>query len=195
VVTTPDMVTTQTIISTARRLSPELSVVARTSDPSFLPVFEELGVDSVVLPEFETSLEMTRKALLHFPIPVSEIENRTEALRQDLFAPFRDGGRGCRTLAQLRSAEHQFDLQWVLLPAGSPLSTRTLGDVEIRRRTGASVVGVIRDEKLVANPDADFRLAAGDLVAIIGTEEALRAFRSLSSPGSEEAPADAEPPG
>jgi CPA2 family monovalent cation:H+ antiporter-2 len=194
VVTTPDMVTTQSIISTARRQNPELSVVARTSDPSFLPVFAELGVNSVVLPEFETSLEMTRKSLLHFPIPVSEIQNRSESLRQDLFAPFLDVGRGYRTLIQLRSAEHQFDLQWVLLLAGSPISDRTIGSVEIRRRTGASVVGVIRDDKLVPNPDAGFRLAVGDLVAIIGTEEARVAFRSVCAPDSEKARGDAEPP-
>jgi len=190
VVTTPDVVTARTIITNAKRQNGELSVVARTSDPSFLPIFKEMGVNSVVLPEFEASLEMTRKSLLHFPIPVSEIQNRTESLRQDLFAPFFDEGQGYKTLVQLRSAEHQFDLQWVPLSAGSPLVTRSIGGVEIRKKAGASVVGVIRAEKLIANPDAAFRFQVNDLVAIIGTEEARKSFQAMAAPGSEAAATD-----
>ena len=190
VVTTPDVVTARTIITNAKRQNGELRVVARTSDPSFLPIFEEMGVNSVVLPEFEASLEMTRKSLLHFPIPVSEIQNRTESLRQDLFAPFFDEGQGYKTLVQLRSAEHQFDLQWVPLSAGSPLVTRSIGGVEIRKKAGASVVGVIRDEKLIANPDAAFRFQVNDLVAIIGTEEERKSFQAMAAPGSEAAATD-----
>ena len=190
VVTTPDVVTARTIITNAKRQNGELSVVARTSDPSFLPIFKEMGVNSVVLPEFEASLEMTRKSLLHFPIPVTEIQNRTESLRQGLFAPFFDQGQGYKTLVQLRSAEHQFDLQWVPLSAGSPLATRSIGGVEIRKKAGASVVGVIRDEKLIANPDAAFRFQVNDLVAIIGTEEERKSFQAMAAPGSEAAVTD-----
>ena len=190
VVTTPDVVTARTIITNAKRQNGELRVVARTSDPSFLPIFEEMGVNSVVLPEFEASLEMTRKSLLHFPIPVTEIQNRTESLRQGLFAPFFDQGQGYKTLVQLRSAEHQFDLQWVPLSAGSPLATRSIGGVEIRKKAGASVVGVIRDEKLIANPDAAFRFQVNDLVAIIGTEEERKSFQAMAAPGSEAAVTD-----
>lgn len=185
VVTTPDAVTARSIISTAKRLNGDLNVVARTSDPSFLPVFKELGVNCMVLPEFEASLEMTRNALLHFPIPVTEIQQRTESLRQDLFAPFFDDGRGYKTLAQLRSAERQFDLQWVLLKEGSPQVTRSIGGVKIRKRTGASVVGIIRDDKLIANPDATFRFQVADLVSFIGTDEARRSFEALSAPDGE----------
>jgi CPA2 family monovalent cation:H+ antiporter-2 len=42
-------------------------------------------------------------------------------------------------------------------------------------------VGIVRDDALEANPDADFRLEAGDLVAIIGTEAARRAFQAMAS--------------
>ncbi len=190
VVTPPDVVTARTIIANAKRQNRELNVVARTSDSAFLPVFKELGVNGVVLPEFEASLEMTRKSLLHFPIPVTEIQQRTELLRQALFAPFFDDGQGYRTLAQLRSAEQHFDLQWVLLQEGSPLAARSIGGVEIRKTVGASVVGVIRDETLIANPDATFRFRVDDLVAVIGTEESRRSFQTMAAPDGDGAPAE-----
>ena len=179
VVTTPEMVTARAIIASAKRMNPELRVVARTSDPSFLPVFKEMGVDGVVLPEFEASLEMTRMALLGFRVPITEIQHRTEALRRELFAPFFEGGE-YETLLQLRSAEREFDLHWVRLTEDSRLAGRSLGEAEIRKRTGASVVGVIRNEKLFANPGPDFVFEAGDQVAIIGTQDARGSFRGMS---------------
>ncbi|MBN2195451.1 MAG: cation:proton antiporter [Polyangiaceae bacterium] len=180
VVTTPDLVTTRTVVTNARRQNGELNVIARASEPAFLPILKGIGVKSVVLPEVEASLEMTRKALLHFAVPVTEIQNRTESLRQDLFAPFFDEGHDYKTLMQLRSAEHQFDLRWVLLPEDSPLVKRSIGSAGIRRKAGASVVGVIRNEDLITNPDAEFAFEANDLVAIIGTEEACRAFQAMA---------------
>ncbi len=182
VVTTPDMVAARSIITGARRLNADLSVVARTSDPSFLPVFKQMGVSGVVIPEFEASLEMTRKSLLHFPIPVTEIQQRTESQRQGLFAPFFDDDQEYRTLAQLRSAEQQFDLQWILLQDDCPMVGRSIGEIGIRKQSGVSVVGVIRDGRLIANPDAQFRFEEDDLVAVIGTDETRTAFRAMVRP-------------
>jgi len=188
VVTTPDMVAARAAVVNAKRLNGGLAVVARTSDPGFLPVFRELGVSEVVLPEFEAGLEMTREALLHLRVPATEIQRQTEALRTELLAPVLNERSGYRTLAQLRAAEHHFDLQWVLLPADSPLAGRSIGEAGVRRASGAAVVGIIRAGSLTANPDADFRFEALDQVAIIGTEEARRRFAELASPSRSEAP-------
>ncbi|MBW2734032.1 MAG: cation:proton antiporter [Deltaproteobacteria bacterium] len=183
VVTTPDVVTTRAVIANGRRGNAALNVVARTSDASFLPIFKEMGVNSVVLPEFEASLEMTRESLLHFPIPLTEIQRHTESLREDLFAPFFSDGRGYKTLTQFRRAEQHFDLQWVPVLEGSPLVTQTIAEMGIRKKTGTSVVGVIRGEELVTNPNAEFRFQVHDLVAIIGTEQARLSFQALAAPG------------
>ncbi|MDJ0766839.1 MAG: cation:proton antiporter [Myxococcota bacterium] len=194
VITAPDVVTFQAVVKQARKFNAELSVVARTSDASFLATFKKLGVKSVVLPEFEAGLEMARKAMLHFPITTTEIQRQTEQLRQGFFEPFFDDGHGYKTLAQLRAAEQHFDLQWVRLLEGNPLVFQSIGEAKIRAKTGVSVVGIIRDEKLVTNPDAGFRFEAGDLVAIIGSDMARRSFCSISDQTTEKSsqPCDSE---
>ena len=62
-----------------------------------------------------------------------------------------------QTLAQFRSAEQQFDLEWVMVKANCQLVDRTIGEAEIRKKTGASVVGVLRDDQLEPNPGPQFR--------------------------------------
>ncbi len=180
VVTMPDIVTTKSVIENARKINKDLNIIARTSDTSFLPVLKKMGVESAVLPEFEASLEMARKSLLYFPVPVTEIQQLTDSLRHDLLAPFFDDGDEYKTLMQLRSAEQQFDLQWVHILEDSQLVLKTIGEAEIRKKTGTSVVGVIRNKKLYANPDPEFRFKDNDLVAIIGTDGSRLEFQSIA---------------
>jgi monovalent cation:H+ antiporter-2, CPA2 family len=181
-VTTPGIVEARSIVAHARRIRPGLHVVARTSDMEFLPVFKDLEVTEVVMPEFEAGLEMTRQALLHLRVPAPEIQRITGAIRQELFSPLFSSGEEYRNLAQFRSPEQAFDLEWVVLPPDSPLADRSIGEAGIRTATGTSVVGVIRDDRLSANPGADFRFRPGDRVAIIGTGPARQAFQRISGP-------------
>jgi CPA2 family monovalent cation:H+ antiporter-2 len=183
IVTTPDMVVARSIVVNATRQNSGLVVVARTSDPGFLPAFREMGVTDVVLPEFEASLEMTRRALLHLQIPAPEIQRHTGSLRKDLYGPLFNADDEHKMLTQLTTAEQQFDLQWVPLQKDSPLVARAIGEAEIRKISGASVVGVIRDGKLEPNPDVHFRFRPNDLIAIIGTSQARRAFHNMAVPG------------
>ena len=67
------------------------------------------------------------------------------------------------------------------IPEGSPAVGRSLKELGIRGRTGATVVALVRGRERIPFPDADARLAAGDLVALAGTHEAVEAARALLS--------------
>jgi CPA2 family monovalent cation:H+ antiporter-2 len=183
-ITTPGIIVSRTIVIHAQALNGRLDIVARASGMEFLETFKELNVAEVVLPEFEAGLEMTRKALLYLRVPVTEIQRYTEALRQEMGVTMLNSSGEYKTLTQLTTAENQFDLQWVRLQAGSPMIGRSIGEAQVRRRTGSSVVGVIRGDALTSNPDVDFRFRPNDLVAIIGTDPAREAFRRMA--GSDE---------
>lgn len=175
-ITMPGIVEGRAIVERVRRDHPDLPIVARASEMEFLATYRALGVTEVVLPEFEAGLEMLRQALIHLQMPVPEIERHTASLREQLLT---GDQRAARLLTQLRSAERQFDLQWMRIEAGSPLIDVSIGEAQIRTRTGASIVGVLRGETLEPNPAPDFRLRSGDLVAIMGTHAARAAFDGL----------------
>jgi CPA2 family monovalent cation:H+ antiporter-2 len=192
-VTTPGIVQARSIVVHARRLNAQLDIVARAADAEFLSTFNQLDVTEVVLPEFEASLEMTRQALVHLGMPAPEIQRLTETAREELFGPLFGSRIGYKLLAQLRSAEQQFELQWTLIESGSPAAGASIGEMRIREVSGASIVGVMRGDALEPNPGAGFRLQTGDLVAIIGTQEARAAFQELAWPEVEVVPDPAEP--
>jgi CPA2 family monovalent cation:H+ antiporter-2 len=178
VVTIPGMVESQAIVGHARKINSTLPMVARLSDPDFLDVFNELAVTDLVYPELEAGLEMTRQALLVLNVPVTEIHRQTESLRREYYSSRINQESSYQTLAQFRGAEQQFDLEWLALPADSSLLDRTIGESEIRKRTGASVVGVLRGGRLEPNPGPQYRFQEKDQVALIGSGKARDAFRT-----------------
>lgn len=183
IVTLPGLVPTRTTIMHARRVNPGIEIVARTSGPDTFAALQELGVAETVLPEFEAGIELTRQTLLHLGLPPTEVHRCTDTLRRELYAESPVTGDDYRILSQLRTAEQQFDLQWFTLAPASPLAGRSIGASEIRTRTGASIVGVVRNGHLTPNPAVDYVLQAADLVAIIGGEESRTTFAGLAGTG------------
>jgi CPA2 family monovalent cation:H+ antiporter-2 len=181
VITTPGIVALRTTVAQARRLNPHIDIVARASGPDSFDLLKDLGVSEVVLPEFEASLEMTRQALLRLEVPANEVHRYTDTVRQELYAHMFNNGTDYRILSQLRGAEQQFDLQWIRLAPESPVVHKSIGEIGIRKKTGASVVGVVREDKLIPNPDADFVLQPHDLIAVIGSDDHRKSFCLMAS--------------
>ncbi|CCH48450.1 cation:proton antiporter domain-containing protein [Pseudodesulfovibrio piezophilus] len=176
VVTVPDLVTTRCIVQSARKNNKNLEIIARSSNHDNFHEMKELGVSEAVLPELEASLEMARQSLLRLKVSPMEIQRHTDNVRQELYSVLCDSSDDYRELCQLRGVEQHFDLQWVKLSSDSPLANRSIGESNIRKKTGASVVGIVRDGDLKTNPDADYVLLPGDQIAIIGGDEERRAF-------------------
>jgi TrkA domain protein len=67
----------------------------------------------------------------------------------------------------------------VELVEGSTFVGRTLGDTQLRTRTGASVVALVRDDRVVASPEPAQDLRARDVLVVIGTSEGIAKARAL----------------
>jgi TrkA domain protein len=65
------------------------------------------------------------------------------------------------------------------VPAGSRYDGRTLGETKARRRTGASIVAVVRGDQVVASPAPAQALRAGDTLVVVGTEEGIAGVREI----------------
>ncbi len=178
-ITAPVISSARLIVYQARRLNPALRMVARAEGLEQMRWLRDHGVDEVVQPEFEAGLEITRQALLRLGIAPAQILRFTDAVRQELYAPLYQQGAAHQNLGQLQWAASQLELTWLPLPASSPGVHRSIAELAIRTRTGASVVGLLREGVLHPNPTADQQLQAGDLLGMLGTPEQLAALQTL----------------
>lgn len=178
-ITVPSLQVTQAIVQHVHQIRPDLHIVARAESVEEMKRLHELGVYEVVQPKFEAGLEITRQALLHLDIAAPDIQRFIDAVRQELYAPLYEVHPDYHTIAELHHAQRAMRLAWFSLPPHSPLIGQTLQDAHIRGRTGASVVAIMRGQELHPNPDATFRLAPGDRVAVLGNSAQLAAFEQL----------------
>jgi CPA2 family monovalent cation:H+ antiporter-2 len=176
-ITAPPIAQAQQIVLQVKRFHPGLDIVARAEGLEQMRVLYGLGVYMVILPELEAGLEIARQALLHLKMSIPVIQQYTDAIRRELYQPLVEGEEDARDFRLLKNARNLLELSWEHLTEETSLAGQSLRELEIRRRTGVSVVGVIRQGRFLPNPDADFRFAGGDLVAAMGNAEQLQAFR------------------
>jgi TrkA domain protein len=89
------------------------------------------------------------------------------------------GSRVTERLQDLRHEVEGLSIQWVTIASGTRMAGSTIADGEIRTRTGASVVAVIRGDQSIPGPGPDFRFDAGDVVLLMGSEPAVEAAERL----------------
>jgi CPA2 family monovalent cation:H+ antiporter-2 len=84
-VTVPMYTDVRAIVQAARRIRPQLSIMARADGPEAVDSLYALGIEDVTSPEFEAAIEMTREALVHLERPADEIQRVTTAMRRERY--------------------------------------------------------------------------------------------------------------
>lgn len=77
-------------------------------------------------------------------------------------------------------------IEWVEVPADSPIAGQTIGDAQVRQQTGATVAAIQRDDETLGSPTPDTVLTPGDILVVIGSRTEQKALQSLLETGSTE---------
>ena len=92
--------------------------------------------------------------------------------------------RETQTPAQLPGLLREADLETIQITADSPAVGKLIRELELRTRTGTSIVGIERSQgQCIINPGPDEELQSGDQVLLLGTRPQLDSARgALSKP-------------
>jgi len=86
-VTSPAASVVKRIVGAARQSNAALRVVARAESWEQMKLLQEAGINEVVQPELEASLEVIRQALVHLGLDAGEIGRFNDAVRRECYAP------------------------------------------------------------------------------------------------------------
>jgi CPA2 family monovalent cation:H+ antiporter-2 len=184
-----DAATTRAVVAEARGLNAEATIIARTRFLQEVEALHELGADQVIPEELETSLELMARVLRLYGAPPFVVAREKEALRREryglLLGDRDDEHPALATLCRVPGVVR------ATLDPGSPAVGRTLAGLELRRRTGATVVAVDRLGELQMSPPPDLCLKTGDGLVLIGDATALEAASELLGVPVAESPSTA----
>lgn len=177
-----DPAAVRNITMEARKLNPNLYIVARTRFVTEIGPLHRLGANDVVSEEFEGSIEVFSQILSQYLVPRQDIENLASHLRMANYRMIRRMSAAVDSLGEVAGRLPDMGVQALRLVAHSPLVGVSLAKSDLRPRYGLTVVAVMRDKEIIASPGPDFVFQAGDIVYLFGKKEKFHLVRQLFQP-------------
>jgi len=178
VITVPEESAASMIVVAAKHINPKLPIVVRAATEDGVYQLSAMGSDHIVHPELEGGLEMVHHTLLQLGFPLREVHEYSESVRRDRYHIEISSADEHRSLHDLLIATDSIEIAWHMLDEESPLVGQTLQEANIRSVTGASVIALIRDNHLIANPKSLIVFKPGDRIGLIGEREQIEGARS-----------------
>jgi CPA2 family monovalent cation:H+ antiporter-2 len=183
VIAISDPAITRRAVRTARDMSRSVFLIVRTRYATEIDELFGLGADDVIPEEFETSIEIFTRVLDKFYIPKNIIEAQVKILRGECYGVLRGSCDAVRPSAEriadllAAGAVELFYVGKGTWPAGKDLRA-----VDLRKKTGATVIAVVRGDRSFASPGADFSIEEGDTLVLVASHRDMNhAFEFLTT--------------
>jgi len=178
-----DPIATRRTVMLARQMNPHIHIIVRTRYMSELPDLYKLGANQVIPEEFETSIEIFSRVLREYGIGRNRIQREVEEIRREGYQMLRAPSLPLLEMRDIAEALGSASTETLFIDANSPAVGKTLREMELRKRTGATVITVVRDGHTEINPGPEFRFNAEDIIVLLGSPEQIeRAVEQISAP-------------
>jgi monovalent cation:H+ antiporter-2, CPA2 family len=157
----------------ARRLNDTLHIIVRTRYVSEITGLFDLGANEVIPEEFETSIEIFTRVLTRYGIARNVIEHQVERIRRQGYQMLRSPGAVQFQSDPINVALDAACTETVKISADSPVIGKSLGEIDLRGKTGATIIAVLHEDETKISPGARYRFRKDDTVVLLGTQEKM----------------------
>jgi len=182
VITYDDKHSALKILHHVNQMRPELPVVVRTTDDSYIEELKKAGAAEVVAEVTEGSVMLASQALLLSGVPLSRVIRRVQENRAGRYAAFNGYFRTAPIEEDVAGDSLQSRFLSVRLKDDSIAVGRKLGELGLAE-LNVEVNAVRRRNVHGAQPSEDMLLQSGDILVLLGLPEALQAAESLLHKG------------
>ena len=174
-----DPASTRRAVAVARSRFPGLHVVVRTRYLAEVDELYRLGAQVVIPEEVETSMEIFSQVLECYGVPRGTLIKHARRIRAERYGLFREGRPAAETrdvsvtrgdLSGLHDAISAAEVKLCVIPPGALSAGRTLEDIGLAG-TGATVLAVLKQDRVVTQPPPRTALREKDGVVLIGSPE------------------------
>jgi CPA2 family monovalent cation:H+ antiporter-2 len=174
-----DPLATRRTVALARNLNDKVYIIVRTRYTAEITELLTLGADEVIPEEFETSIEIFSRVLHRFGVPHDTIEDQINRIRVQGYEMLRSTSLPAPAMADLNAALQQAISETITLASNANVVGKTLGELDLRNRTGATVVAIIRSDQTKIAPGADYVFRENDTVVLSGASPKIKAARNI----------------
>ncbi|HEY3150522.1 MAG TPA: cation:proton antiporter [Candidatus Binatia bacterium] len=182
VIAISDPTATAHIVSQARRIRAEINIIVRTRYVAEIERLYSLGANQVIPEEFETSVEIFARVLQEYHVPRNVIALQVDLIRREHYGTLRGLRLQGRQLDELSRFLIGVTTDIFSVSESSPLVGQSLREIDLRERSGVTVIAAVRDGKPFHNVGPEFVLRAGDRLVLLGDHKSLDEAALMFSP-------------
>lgn len=168
-----DAQSTKIALRNAKQLNPQIYSIIRTRYINEVDDFKKLGASEVIPEEFETSLQIFNKVLLQYHIPLNVIMRQVNILRSESYKLLRSETNIHQTLLHIDEILAASLTETFYIDENNSLINRSLKEINLRAKTGATIIAIVRKDKTITNPSAEEKLQPNDTLVITGNHKAV----------------------
>ena len=157
-------------VANARYISKKIFIIARTKYVSDIDNLYELGADTVFAEEYETSIEILSKVMMTYGFSREAINKELTELHKARYAQIRDKYEERKIEDKIHQAIHEdINIDSYTISENCSAEHKSIGMLDIRAKTGATILSVVRNKEHYSNPASDFKLNTGDVIILMGS--------------------------
>ncbi len=180
VIVISDPASTRRIVQIARKENPVIYIIVRTRYTTEVEGLLRMGANEVIPEEFETSIEIFARVLHHYQVPRNLLFEQVERIRTGGYKVLRKTELPPKSLPEKCEIVSDIETETFFANENSFAVGRSIKEMKIRSTTGATVIAVKRDERIIPSPEPDYIFQKGDIIYLIGKrEDVLRAIELM----------------
>lgn len=160
--------TTRRSLALAKQLNPNIYTVVRTRYVNEIEELAKLGADVIIPEEFETSLEIFRKVLEKYHIPLNIIMKQVAIIRNESYKLLRKEEKEPSSFIHLDEILAAGITETYYVNKDNPYAEKELSEINLRAETDATIIAIVRNGKTISNPSAREKLLVNDTLVITG---------------------------
>lgn len=173
VIAISDRFLTKRCVDVAKNIKPDLHVIVRTKYVADIDELIKLGADNIIPEEYETSIQIFSRVLRMFHIPNSIILAQGNIIRNKSYGVFREVRFTEEAFEQINQILAQGTIETYYIASGNAIIGQSIKDLNLKARTGATILNIIRDNKTITHPSGEFIFQEADQLVIFGSHSAL----------------------
>jgi CPA2 family monovalent cation:H+ antiporter-2 len=173
VVAISDPTATRHAVSLSREMHPDIHIIVRTRYMVEMSDLLALGADEVIPEEFETGIEIFSRVLKEYGVPRHAIQRQVTAIRGEGYEMLRAPSLPIVDMREIAEAFASATTETVFVESDWAAVGKTIGALQLRTRTGVSVIALTDPAGTELNPGPETLIREDNVLVLLGTPDKI----------------------
>jgi CPA2 family monovalent cation:H+ antiporter-2 len=169
VISVGSLIPSLAIIEKVRKLNKNAHILVRAKYVEAMEQLYRVGADQVFPEKLELAIDLFNRVLVNRLYPQKEINRMLTHIRSINLGSFmeKDAVNKPSILDELTN----ISISAITIEAHSAADGKTIGEIELRKKTGVTILVIRRGDEVIGHPGPETRLLPGDIAYVLGNPE------------------------